>query len=128
MWLSKSDMENNALGASMDTEDSEGQTSMQNPGSGLGTSMVMDVSRHDSTKDLKRSIGISSTAPRTSISVSLTERMRRGMAGEIVGDLHGLLTRAKAVISSSNQVIGKPSVDLTQILLNFLHERVGILG
>lgn len=120
MWLSKPDTE--VLGAPMDAEDLEGQT-MQGPGS-----VAMDVSRHDNlgTKDLKRLAGGAlSAAPRASISVSLSERMRRGMTGEIVGDLHALLTRSKAVIAGSNQVIGKPSVDLTQILLCFLHERVG---
>jgi nuclear pore complex protein Nup188 len=127
MWLSKPETDNGALGAPMDAEDSEGQTAMQGPGAGLGTSMAMDVSRHDSlgAKDSRRSVAGAAAAPRASVSVSLTARMRRGMAGEIVGDLHALLTRSKAVIAASNQVIGKPSADLTQILLNFLHERVG---
>ena len=130
MWLSKPDTESNVLGAPMDAEDSEGQTSMQGPGSGLATSMAMDISRHDglTTKDLKRSItgaAMSAAGPRSSISVSMTERMRRGMTGEIVSDLHALLMRSKAVIAASDQVIGKPSVDLTQILLSFLHERIG---
>lgn len=129
MWLSKPDTENYVLGAAMDAEDSEGQTSMQGPGSGLATSMAMDVSRHESlsTKNLKRSVTGGAAGPRASISVSLNERMRRGMTGEIVGDLHALLMKSKSVIAASNQVIGRPSVDLTQILLNFLHERVGSL-
>ena len=119
MWLCKPDTDSNVLGGQMDGEDFEGQTSMlQGPGSGV----AMDVSsRHEGVgvKELKRSVAL----PRGG--VSLTERMRRGMAGEIVGDLHALLMRSKGVIAASGQVIGKPSVDLTQILLNFLHERVG---
>jgi len=47
------------------------------------------------------------------------------MTGEIVGDLHTLLMRSKTVIAASGQVIGKPLVDLMQILLSFLHDRVG---
>lgn len=127
MWVSKPDTESSDLASGMDAEDVEGQTSMQGPGSGLATSMAMDISRLEShsTKDLKRSVGGGAAGPRASISVSLNERMRRGMTGEIVGDLHALLMKSKSVIAASNQVIGKPSVDLTQILLSFLHERVG---
>ena len=81
-------------------------------------SMVMDISHYDGLgmKDLKRSIvvggggGIVAEAaagpPQSSISASLTERMRRSIMGEIVGDLHTLLMRSKTVIAASGQVIG----------------------
>lgn len=83
MWLSKPDMGDNASCAPMDAEDTEGQTSMQGPGSGLATSMAMDIFRHDGlgTKDSKRSVAgvaMSSAGSRSLIFASLSERMRRG--------------------------------------------------
>jgi len=45
--------------------------------------------------------------------------------GEIAGDLQALLVKSKPVFAASDQVIGKPSVDLTQIMLSFLQEHVG---
>ena len=72
----------------------------------------MDSTRMESTKERR--------PPRS----SLATRMRRGMTGEMVGDLQTLLTKSKSVIVASDKVIGKTSIDLTQILLNFLHERI----
>lgn len=56
--------------------------------------------------------------------VSLAERLRRGMTGEMAADLQSLLNKSKPVIAKSDAVIGSGSVDLTQILSNFLHERI----
>jgi len=98
MWLSKPDFDS----APLDTEDD---------------SQAMDSStRLDGTKDRRQA--------RTSM--TMAERLRRGMTGEMAGDLQSLLAKSKPIIASSDAVIGrKESVDLTQILLNFLHERIG---
>lgn len=60
-------------------------------------------------------------------SVTIGERFRRGMTGEMNADLQGLLLKAKPVIQKSERVIpaGLGGVDLTQVLLKFLHERIG---
>lgn len=61
--------------------------------------------------------------PRSSI--TMAERLRRGMTGEMAADLQSLLTKSKPILVASDTLIGVPSVDVTQILLNFLHERIG---
>ncbi|PPQ66173.1 hypothetical protein CVT24_000150 [Panaeolus cyanescens] len=76
---------------------------------------AMDVSRADAAKERR--------PPRSSM--TMAERLRRGMTGEMSGDLHSLLTKSKPVLASSDSILGKGSVDLSQVLLNFLHERVG---
>jgi len=55
-------------------------------------------------------------APRPSL--SLAERLRRGMTGEMGADLQSLLTKSKPILARSGDV------DLTQVLSNFLHDRV----
>lgn len=57
-------------------------------------------------------------------SMTMAERLRRGMTGEMASDLQSLLNKAKPIIAKSDSVLGKPGVDLTQVLLNFLHERI----
>jgi nuclear pore complex protein Nup188 len=61
-------------------------------------------------------------APRPSM--TMAERLRRGMTGEMASDLQSLLNKAKPVIAKSDVLLGKAGVDLTQVLLNFLHERI----
>ncbi|KAI6146143.1 nucleoporin subcomplex protein binding to Pom34-domain-containing protein [Pisolithus tinctorius] len=63
-------------------------------------------------------------APRPSL--TLAERLRRGMTGEMASDLQALLTRSKPVLAKSDEVLEKKqtSGDLTQVLLRFLNERV----
>ncbi|KAF8967477.1 nucleoporin subcomplex protein binding to Pom34-domain-containing protein [Flammula alnicola] len=97
MWLSKPDFESTPVDADADEQ-------------------AMDASRLDGTKD-RRSTARSS--------MTMAERLRRGMTGEMAGDLQSLLTKSKPIITASDIVIGKPSVDLSQVLLNFLHERIG---
>lgn len=60
--------------------------------------------------------------------VSLAERLRRGMTGEMHADLQSLLNKSKPILTKSNSVLGKTSVDLTSILSGFLHERIGALN
>lgn len=73
---------------------------------------VMDTSRLENAKERR--------APRS----SLANRMRRGMTGEMTADLQVLLGKSKPIITASDTIIGKSSVNITQILLNFLHERL----
>ncbi|KAJ6520404.1 nucleoporin subcomplex protein binding to Pom34-domain-containing protein [Mycena sanguinolenta] len=61
-------------------------------------------------------------APRASL--SLADRLRRGVTGEIAADLQSLLTKSKPVIAKSDAVLGSPGVDLTQVLSNFLQDRI----
>lgn len=74
----------------------------------------MDVQRTDTSKERR--------PPRPSM--SLAERLRRGMTGEMAADLQSLLNKSKPIITKSDTVIGKENVDLTQVLSNFLQERI----
>jgi nuclear pore complex protein Nup188 len=59
-------------------------------------------------------------------SLTIGERLRRGMTGEMNTDLQNLLQKAKPVIQKSEATLGSSSgVDLTQVLLRFLHDRIG---
>ncbi|KAJ7492060.1 nucleoporin subcomplex protein binding to Pom34-domain-containing protein [Mycena latifolia] len=61
-------------------------------------------------------------APRASL--SLTDRLRRGVTGEMASDLQSLLNKSKPIIAKSDAVLGYPGVDLTQVLSNFLQDRI----
>ncbi|KAJ7194771.1 nucleoporin subcomplex protein binding to Pom34-domain-containing protein [Mycena pura] len=61
-------------------------------------------------------------APRASL--SLADRLRRGVTGEMAADLQALLNKAKPVIAKSDAVLESPGVDLTGVLSNFLQERI----
>jgi nuclear pore complex protein Nup188 len=60
-------------------------------------------------------------------SLTIAERFRRGMTGEMNTDLQSLLQKAKPVIQKSETMTGSSSsgVDLTPVLLKFLHDRIG---
>ncbi|EAU82745.2 hypothetical protein CC1G_10650 [Coprinopsis cinerea okayama7 len=84
---------------------------------------AMDVTvRPDVSKDRRL---ISTSAPRSSTSISMAERMRRGMTGEMASDLQALLNKAKPVVEKCGAVVGKESVDILNILSVFLSERIG---
>lgn len=72
--------------------------------------------------DIQRLDGKERRGGRTPL--SLAERLRRGMTGEMASDLLSLLTKAKPLLARSNAFIGKDSIDMTQILIHFLHERI----
>ncbi|KAI0787074.1 hypothetical protein BC629DRAFT_1735238 [Irpex lacteus] len=57
-------------------------------------------------------------------SVTMGERLRRGMTGEMAMDLQSLLTKATPVIGKSDALLEKKGVDVTAILSNFLGERI----
>jgi nuclear pore complex protein Nup188 len=69
----------------------------------------------------------SDSKERRRTSSTIAERLRRGMTGEMNTDLQGLLLKAKPVITKSESLISSSSggVDLTQVLFNFLHDRIG---
>ncbi|KAF9459152.1 nucleoporin subcomplex protein binding to Pom34-domain-containing protein [Collybia nuda] len=77
-------------------------------------SQSMDVQRMDTSKERR--------PPRPSM--SLAERLRRGMTGEMAADLQSLLNKSKPIIAKSDTVLEKGGVDLTPILSNFLQERI----
>ncbi|GLB34283.1 putative nucleoporin subcomplex protein binding to Pom34 [Lyophyllum shimeji] len=97
MWLSKPEFETPAL----EEED---------------LSMSVDVPRPDVSKERRTHRK----------SLTLGERLRRGMTGEMASDLQSLLNKAKPVIAKSNTVLGKESVNLTPVLSSFLQERIAI--
>jgi nuclear pore complex protein Nup188 len=59
-------------------------------------------------------------------SLTLTDRLRRGMTGEVATDLQSLLNKAKSIFIKCEGVLETNAVDLTQVLSNFLHERIVI--
>ncbi|KAI0638631.1 hypothetical protein C8Q77DRAFT_1154251 [Trametes polyzona] len=59
-------------------------------------------------------------------SMTLAERLRRGMTGEMAADLQGLLGKARPVIAKSATVLGEKDVDLTQVLAHFVQERISV--
>ena len=56
-------------------------------------------------------------------SLSLADRLRRGMTGEMMVDLQTLLSRAKPVVAKSIEVSGGDCVDIVPILVRFMEER-----
>ncbi|GJE87499.1 nucleoporin subcomplex protein binding to Pom34-domain-containing protein [Phanerochaete sordida] len=57
-------------------------------------------------------------------SVTLTERIRRGMSGEMAADLQALVVRAKPVVAKSQTTLDGKAVDITQVLAVFVQERI----
>ena len=57
-------------------------------------------------------------------SMTLAERLRRGMTGEMAADMQALLAKAKPVVAKSQTILDDKPVDLTQVLLQFVHERM----
>lgn len=54
----------------------------------------------------------------------LTDRLRRGMTGEMGADLQSLLKKAKPIIAKTNGFVDKDTLDLTQVLSTFLQDRI----
>jgi nuclear pore complex protein Nup188 len=59
-------------------------------------------------------------------SLTLAERMRRGMTGEMAADLQTLLGKAKPLLEKTRETLkaGKEDVDLTDVLITFVHDRM----
>lgn len=115
MWLAKHDGENVHSG-DMDTDDA---VQTEGYGQGFGGGYRADASSAaQSQKDLDRDRRLKRR------SMTLADRLRRGMTGEMTMDLQGLIARAKPVVLKSQDLLGKEVVDLTPILANFVEERV----
>ncbi|KAL0950306.1 hypothetical protein HGRIS_010281 [Hohenbuehelia grisea] len=78
---------------------------------GEGEEMAVEVPRTDDRR-----------APKPSL--TLAERLRRGMTGEMAADLQSLLAKAQPVIGKSDAILGKGRTDITPILSNFLRQRI----
>jgi nuclear pore complex protein Nup188 len=59
-------------------------------------------------------------------STVLTERMRRGLTGEISSELKAVLEKARTLLAKSHQTTGEKqgTVDMTGVLLSFLNQRI----
>ena len=56
--------------------------------------------------------------------LTLAERLRRGMSGEMASDVQALLVKARPVMSKSEGILEKKSIDLTSVLARFVQERI----
>ena len=56
----------------------------------------------------------------------MTERMRRGLTGEISSELKAVLEKARTLLAKSQQTAGENQspTDITNVLLGFLNQRV----
>ena len=57
-------------------------------------------------------------------SLSIAERLRRGMSGEMAVDLQNMLTRAKPLIAKTAPIVGEKEIDITAVLSRFVQERI----
>ncbi|KAI5121186.1 hypothetical protein M0805_005987 [Coniferiporia weirii] len=107
MWLTKHDGEQSG---EMELDD------LQQPSETHGYGYKADAS---STKDRERERRLKRK------SLTLADRLRRGMTGEMAMDLEALVAKAKPVNAKCSEMLGKSeSVDLLQVLAAFLEERV----
>jgi nuclear pore complex protein Nup188 len=56
--------------------------------------------------------------------VSMADRLRRGITGEMATDLQTLLEKAKPVVEKGQKLVGGDDVDIMDILSYFLKEHV----
>lgn len=56
--------------------------------------------------------------------VSMADRLRRGMTGEMATDLQTLLEKTKPVIEKGQKLVGGDDVDIMDILSHFLKEHI----
>ena len=64
-------------------------------------------------------------------SMSLADRLRRGMTGEMTSDLQGLVTKSKTLIAqqstkSQPKEASEKMIDITVVLESFLEDRIQI--
>lgn len=89
-----------------------------------------DVTGHEIEMDEKAQMDLHATEKeRRSTrrqSMTLAERLRRGMTGEMAADMQALLTKAKPIVAKSQTTLDNKAVDLTQVLSQFVQERVVI--
>ena len=70
------------------------------------------------------SMGMGDSARARKPTMTMAERLRRGMRGEMAADLLALLGRARPVVAKSAGVLGTGDVDVTQVLAHFVQERI----
>lgn len=65
-------------------------------------------------------------AARRQSSMTLAERLRRGMTGEMASDVQSLLNKAKPILAKTGTMTRTQdgNVDLTQVLSRFVSERI----
>lgn len=56
--------------------------------------------------------------------VSMADRLRRGMTGEMATDLQTLLEKTKSVMEKAQKLVGEDNVDIVAILSHFLKEHI----
>ena len=56
--------------------------------------------------------------------VSMADRLRRGMTGEMASDLQTLLEKTKPVVEKARKLVGGDDVDVMAILSHFLKEHI----
>ena len=83
-----------------------------------------EIPSHDMEADESGTEPQLSEKERRRRSVTMVERLQRGMTGEMAMDLQSLLTKAAPVVAKSDTLLEKRSVDVTAILTNFLNERI----
>lgn len=91
--------------------------------------MEIDEAQQQSESGYKSDSGVSATTKgerrMRRKSLSLADRLRRGMTGEMTNDLESLVAKAKPVMAKSSEVLGgSEPVDLLPVLAKFLEERV----
>ncbi|KAL5529911.1 hypothetical protein ACEPAF_6168 [Sanghuangporus sanghuang] len=109
MWLSK---HNGEQSGDMELEDVPQQSEGVGYGLKADTSMTKDRERE---RRLRRK------------SLTLADRLRRGMTGEMTMDLQALVTKAKATVaSSSEEAASDEPGDLLEVLASFLEDRAAV--
>ena len=119
MWLSKPEF---APGQ----EETDEAMDVQKPDSGPSGLNVPASAGGLNISTLKVDRRVTGSAARsTSASISMAERLRRGMTGDMASELLTLLNKAKPLLAKSAEVVGeRDAVDITQVLVNFLQERI----
>lgn len=108
MWLTKHDVE---MSGEMELDDQQ-QPDSHGHGLRADASPMLNKER-DRERRMKRK------------SLTLADRLRRGMTGEMTMDLQSLVVKAKPVVQKTTEMVGKPDdVDLVPALATFIEERV----
>ena len=105
MWLMKQDGEQSG---EMELDEQQGDGHGYNHRSDLSASTLKDRERE---RRMKRK------------SLTLADRLRRGMTGEMTMDLQSLVNKSKPIIAKSSKIIGDPKlIDLMHIVGSFLQD------
>ncbi|KAI0782601.1 hypothetical protein C8Q75DRAFT_811686 [Abortiporus biennis] len=89
----------------------------------LGTSNDMEMDDNVPLENRGQDNGGDRNRAKSS-SMTMAERLRRGMSGEMASDIQALLVKSKPVIAKSATVLGTKTIDLTPILSRFVQEKI----